>query len=125
MFGLSITKAVQIRNGKWKEFNKHAILIAEGYYLNNKKHGIWREYYDHDGSLMIEEVYSHGISQGQFASYHPNGQLLSRGEFKNGLREGIFKVYDENGTNIRNIVFFGDQEIEEIVEPESISGSAI
>jgi antitoxin component YwqK of YwqJK toxin-antitoxin module len=123
MFGFSIKTAVQIRNGKWKEFNKHAILIAEGYYLNNKKHGIWREYYDHDGSLMIEEVYSHGIPHGSFASYHPNGQLLSIGEFKNGSREGIFKVYDENGTNIRNIAYFRDQEIEDIILQESSAGT--
>ncbi len=125
MFAFSNRTAAQIRNGKWKEFNKHAILIAEGYYLNNKKHGIWREYYDHDGSLMIEEIYRHGISHGWFASYHPNGQLLSRGEFKNGSREGIFRVYNENGTNIKNIVFFGDQEIKEFVQPESFAGSAI
>jgi len=123
MFGRSIKKAVQIRNGKWKEFNKHAILIAEGYYLNNKKHGTWREYYDHTGSLMIEEVYSHGIPHGRFASYHPNGQLLSSGKFKNGARDGVFKVYDENGANIRNIVFFGDQEIEENIQSESLSTS--
>lgn len=106
-------KPVEIRNGKWKEFNKHAILIAEGYYVNNKKHGVWREYYDSTGSLMIEEVYWHGTQHGRFASYHPNGQLLSEGQFQNGSREGYFKVYDEHGTNIRNILFANNHEVED------------
>ena len=114
MMDLSGRKAVQSRNGKWKEFNKHAILISEGHYVNNKKHGIWREYYDSTGSLMIEEAYWHGVQHGRFASYHPNGQLLSEGEFQNGSREGCFKVYDENGTNIRNIVFLDNEEIGDV-----------
>jgi hypothetical protein len=117
----------QVRNGKWKEFNKRAVLIAEGHYVNNRKHGVWREYYDSNGSLMIEEVYNHGIQHGRFASYHPNGQLLSEGtsyhpngqllsegKFHNGMREGYFKVYDEEGNNIRNILFINNNEIEDV-----------
>ncbi|HMG93904.1 MAG TPA: hypothetical protein VK589_27785 [Chryseolinea sp.] len=128
MTGLLSREAVQMRNGKWKEFNKHAILISEGHYVNNKKHGVWREYYDSNGSLMIEEAYWHGVQHGRFASYHPNGQVLSEGEFQNGSREGCFKVYDEDGTNIRNIVFLCNEEIEDIdgykssVEVAGVSG---
>ena len=103
--------AVQSRNGKWKEFNKHAVLIAEGHYVNNKKHGVWREYYDSNGGLMIEEAYLNGVKHGRFASFHPNGQILSEGEFQYGSREGCFKVYDENGTHVRNIVFLDNEEI--------------
>lgn len=109
-------KSFPIRNGKWKEFNKHAVLIAEGCYLNNKKHGLWREYYDSNGSLMIEENYENGIQHGRFASYHPNGQLLSDGQFNNGLRTGQFKIYDEYGTYIKSLLFVNDIEIETIGE---------
>ena len=97
------------------------MLIAEGHYVNNKKHGVWREYYDSDGSLMIEETYWHGIQHGCFSSYHPNGQVLSKGQFQNGSREGCFRIYDESGTNIRNIVFDNDQEVE---HESTIIGSA-
>ena len=45
-----------IKNGTWKEFNKRGVLIAEGNFVNDKKHGLWREYYDHTGSVMIESV---------------------------------------------------------------------
>ena len=113
MVGQINRKPVQTRNGKWKEFNKRAVLIAEGHYVNNNKHGIWREYYDSNGGLMIEENYWNGVQHGRFASYHPNGQLMSEGQFQHGSREGCFKVYDENGTNIRNITFVADQEIED------------
>lgn len=101
-----------VKNGKWKEFNKHAVLIAEGHFVNGKKHGQWSEYYDSDGSLMIEENYRHGVSHGRFASYHPNGKLLSEGQFRNGRREGYFRIYDDNGTNIKNIFFINDREVD-------------
>jgi antitoxin component YwqK of YwqJK toxin-antitoxin module len=101
-----------INNGKWKEFNRHGVLIAEGSYLNGKKHGTWREYYDTTGSITIEENYQHGIPHGPYTSYYPNGQVCSRGQFRNGLREGIFKIYDEHGNNIRNILFVNNIEVE-------------
>ena len=125
MLGVLNRNAVQTRNGKWKEFNKHAILISEGVYVNNKKHGVWREYYDSNGGLMIEETYLHGVQHGRFASYHPNGQLLSEGQFENGSREGCFKVYDENGTNIRNLVFADDKEVEGVEQHNTAVESAV
>jgi antitoxin component YwqK of YwqJK toxin-antitoxin module len=102
------------RNGKWKEFNKHAVLIAEGSYVNNRKHGLWREYYDHTGSLMIEENYEDGIQHGRFASFHPTGQIWSEGNFNRGMREGYFKVHDESGKIIRQLLFINDNQIEDI-----------
>ena len=82
------TKVNQIKNGKWKEFNKHAVLIAEGIYINNKKHGPWKEYYDHTGTIMIEEDFLFGVQHGRFISYHTKGHVLSQGEIHNGSREG-------------------------------------
>lgn len=101
----------QIRNGKWKEFNKHGVLIAEGVYVNNDKHGTWIEYYDHSGSKMIEEDYRYGVQHGRFISYHPNGKIFSQGQFVNGSREGYFKAYDEFGKNTRTIFFVNNVQI--------------
>ncbi len=103
-----------IRNGKWKEFNKHAVLISEGNYINGAKDGVWREYYDHTGSIMIEEVYDNGVQHGRFASFHPNGSVWSEGQFKNGRREGCFKVYNEEGRNVRTLLFVNDRQIDEV-----------
>ena len=114
MVKISSGKGNARKNGKWKSFNKHAVLIAEGMYVNNQKHGTWREYYDHTGSIMIEEDYVHGVMHGRFTSYHPNGQIFSQGKFHNGLREGYFRAYDENGVNIKNLLFINDKQIEDI-----------
>lgn len=101
-----------IKNGKWKEFNKHGVLIAEGLYINDKKHGVWREYYDFTGTIMIEENYENGIPHGRYASFHPNGQLLSEGNFLMGLRAGYFRIYDEHGTHTQNLFFDNDIQVE-------------
>ena len=47
-------KKPRLKEGRWKEFNKHAILISIGNYVGDRKHGEWREYYD-TGELMLEE----------------------------------------------------------------------
>jgi antitoxin component YwqK of YwqJK toxin-antitoxin module len=114
MMKISSGKTIKRRNGKWKQFNKHAVLIAEGNYVNNKKHGTWREYYDHTGTIMIEEDYVHGVQHGRFVSYHPNGQIFSEGKFHNGMREGYFRAYDEEGKNIKTLLFINDNQIEDI-----------
>lgn len=101
------------RNGRWKEFNKHAVLIADGNYVDGMKEGTWREYYDF-GGLMIEENYVGGVQHGRFASYHPNGQLLSEGYFKCGQREGDFRVFSEEGIHVKTLCFKGDVKIKEI-----------
>lgn len=115
------TKVNQIKNGKWKEFNKHAVLIAEGVYVNNKKHGTWKEYYDHTGTIMIEEDFLYGIQHGRFISYHPNGQVFSHGEFHNGRREGYFRVYDEAGNNIKILFFINNIQIQEFNQSVHVS----
>jgi antitoxin component YwqK of YwqJK toxin-antitoxin module len=109
-------KSTWIKNGNWKEFNKHAVLISEGVYVNDKKHGRWREYYDHTGALMIEETYENGIQHGPYTCFHPSGHVWSKGYFNNGLREGYFRIYDEQGNGVKNLLFIGNHQIEDIEE---------
>jgi antitoxin component YwqK of YwqJK toxin-antitoxin module len=106
-------KNVSEKNGKWKEFNKRAILVAEGHYVRDRKHGLWREYYD-SGEPMIEEVYENGIPHGRYATFHLNGNVLSEGRYVNGRREGYFKVYNEFGAHVKSLLFIDDHLIEEI-----------
>jgi antitoxin component YwqK of YwqJK toxin-antitoxin module len=102
-----------LKEGRWKEFNKHAVVISVGNYVNDKKHGDWREYYD-TGELMLEETYLNGVVHGRFATYHPNGMLLSEGMFEHGSREGYFKVYDEFGVHTKSLLFIADDLMEEV-----------
>lgn len=101
------------KNGKWKAFNKQAILISEGYYENDIKHGSWRQYYE-TGELLLEEHYRYGILHGRYASYHMNGQLLSEGEYQHGKREGFFNVFDEQGRPTKRLLFVNNVLLEEI-----------
>lgn len=101
------------RNGKWKEFNRQAVLIAEGNYLQDLKNGTWKQYYE-SGELLIEENYDKGVLHGRYASYHPNGQLFSEGEYKHGRREGYFNVYDEGGRQVKSLLFVDNVMVEEI-----------
>lgn len=100
------------RNGKWKEFNKHAVLVAEGCYQHDLKHGTWKQYYE-TGELLIEETYDQGILHGRYASYHMNGQLFSEGEYQHGKREGFFNVFDEDGKPLKRLLFVNNVLLEE------------
>jgi antitoxin component YwqK of YwqJK toxin-antitoxin module len=100
------------KNGRWKEFNKHGILISVGIYVQGLKHGQWKEYYD-TGELMLEENYQLGVMHGQFTTYHPNGSIMSEGLYRNGKREGYFKVYAACGTQTKSLLFKDDALLEE------------
>lgn len=100
------------KNGKWKEFNKHAVLISEGHYENDFKHGSWRQFYE-TGELLLEENYKNGVLHGRYATYHPNGQVLSEGEYQHGKREGVFNVFDESGNQTRRLLFVNNVLLDE------------
>lgn len=100
------------KNGKWKEYNKHAVLIAEGTYKDDLKDGAWKYYYE-TGSPAIEEHYQKGSLHGRYTSYYENGRIMSRGQYNNGLREGFFFVYSEHGEHIKTLQFIENIQVEE------------
>ena len=106
-------KQNRLKEGCWKEFNKHAVLISVGHYRQGHKHGHWQEDYD-SGELMIDEYYEDGVLHGKFSTYHPNGNVMSEGVYVHGSREGVFKIYNEDGVQIKSLLFFGNNLIEEI-----------
>jgi antitoxin component YwqK of YwqJK toxin-antitoxin module len=104
---------VNIKEGRWKEFNKHAVLIAVGCYVQDRKHGPWKEYYD-TGEIMLEEHYDEGVCHGRYTAYHPNGRLASEGMYVHGSREGYFKIYDESGKHYKSLLFVNNNLVEEV-----------
>ncbi|MFZ1806426.1 MAG: hypothetical protein WAU36_04355 [Cyclobacteriaceae bacterium] len=107
------TEPIEPKNGTWKEFNKHAILISEGYYVDGIRDGLWKFYYD-SGELLIEEEYDHGKKNGKYSSFFRNGKLMSNGKFSNDLRQGEFKVYNDQGRLTKVLTFKNDTLIEEL-----------
>lgn len=101
------------RNGKWKEFNKQAVLVSEGHYQHDLKHGQWKQYYE-TGELLIEETYDNGTLHGHYAAYHINGKRMSEGQYKRGRREGYFQVFDEQGKQLKRMLFVNNNMVEEV-----------
>ena len=106
-------KTAAPRNGKWKEFNKQAILVSEGHYEDNLKHGEWKQYYE-TGELLLEETYENGTLHGRYAAYHMNGKRMSEGQYQRGRREGYFEVYDEHGKHLKRMRFVNNIMVEEV-----------
>jgi len=70
-------------------------LKFEGEYLNGKRNGQGKEYYDND-KLEYEGEYINGKRSGKGKEFHFNGKLKFDGEYLNG-KKLIGIIYDENG----------------------------
>ena len=67
-------------------------LVFEGGYLNGKKNGKCKDYYN-DGKLMFEGEYLNGKKNGKCKEYYLNGKLSFEGEYLNGKKNGKCKEY--------------------------------
>jgi antitoxin component YwqK of YwqJK toxin-antitoxin module len=96
------------------------IYLKSKYNENNQRDGIW-SYYDEDGILTQQILYSNGflvkmteyysggvnlsyeanykssVVHGPWLGYHENGKLFIEMEYNNGKLSGFKKVYDYNG----------------------------
>ena len=81
----------------YQEYSKDGELLLEGQYNDdNKKTGIWKEYYK-SGKILAEESYKSGELHGIYKSFHPNGNLWSYGNYENGYKEGKFEIFSTQG----------------------------
>jgi len=80
-FGFSQDTIVPIQGGEFKQFNyADGKLSSEGYLVNGKPEGFWKNYY-------------------------PSGVLKSTGKRKNHLLEGIWKFYSEDSILQKEITY--------------------
>lgn len=110
------------REGHWKEYSQHGILLREGDYRNGLKTGRWKLYYE-TGELAIEETYFEGKKDGPFHSYYQSGRPISEGQYENGKREGRFNIFDHSGKLVKTMVFKEDELIEEEVFEKKAEGA--
>ena len=84
-------------NNKGKEYNGYSgRLIYEGEFLNGKRNGKGKEYYDNDdGKLLFEGEYLNGKRNGKGKEYNYYGELIFEGKYLNGKRL-TSKIYDMN-----------------------------
>ena len=62
-------------------------LIFEGEYLNGKRHGKGKEFYE-NGQIKFEGEYLYGKRNGKGKEYNKYGKLIFEGEYLNGQKNG-------------------------------------
>jgi antitoxin component YwqK of YwqJK toxin-antitoxin module len=90
-------------------FHSNSKLMAEGNYLNQQKHGLWKYYSDIDEKLVAEENYFKGELDGVCINYYPEtGNILEVTNYKKGKLDGAYKKYFPDGQTLMTEGFYLD-----------------
>jgi antitoxin component YwqK of YwqJK toxin-antitoxin module len=101
------------KQGVWKDFYSEGHIKSEGHYLDDMKHGYFKEY-DKGGNLQNTYKYEFGKlvkNAPELAKlevqidYHPNGRRKFVGNFKNGVPEGVSREYDTIGNIVNSQIY--------------------
>ncbi len=101
------------KQGNWKYFWPNGNLKLEGTYLNDKKHGFFKEY-DENGDFLFVQKYENDYLVAdaeetkrleQKVSYHKNGKPSIIATYYNNKAEGLRREFDEDGNVIKGYVF--------------------
>lgn len=94
------------KQGKWIVFGKTKpntcyaanpnSKVEEGKYLDNKKTGIWKEFYC-NSNVKNKITYNNGRPDGYAIMYHESGKISEEGMWKINKWVGDYKLYYENG----------------------------
>lgn len=114
LLGLREKKKNNVRNGRWKEFNRFGIMIADGRYRKGLREGTWKIYSD-AGNLVIEEEYVNGVLEGTYKAFHENGNPISVGHYTQNKRDGEFRIFRDDGI-LNKILRFSKGELTEVTE---------
>ena len=89
------TEGNYIKHGPWQELDEQGDVVAEGKYVNNKRHGAWRRTIDGaEATLFAEEPYK---------SFQ--GPFVSEATLNHGKLHGHWTIYDRTNKKISIIAF--------------------
>lgn len=100
------------RQGKWVVYGKSRPgecwaadqKVEEGRYADNKKTGIWFEYYC-NGKVKARVTFVNGRPNGAVKLFHDNGKISEEGIWQSGRWIGPYKLYYDNGQVQHEFVF--------------------
>lgn len=72
-------------------------IISEGPYRDNKKTGVWLEYFD-NGKIKMKATYVNGDPNGYVKLYYENGNLKEEGIWRDYKWQGEYRMYYESGS---------------------------
>jgi antitoxin component YwqK of YwqJK toxin-antitoxin module len=109
---INLTDAQGKKQGKWIVKGKHKPgtcyqpdqKVEEGKYQDNRKVGIWVEYYC-NGNMKNKLTFVNGRPDGYAIMYHENGKISEEGTWKSNRWVGNYKLYYENGQVQHQFVF--------------------
>ncbi|PCJ85989.1 MAG: hypothetical protein COA57_06890 [Flavobacteriales bacterium] len=125
-----------MKQGRWKEFyscpepcNKEYKTKVEGRYMNDLKHGYFREY-DRQGVLLNTTKYENGevvenaeeLEQLEVKmEYYDDAKVKWMKSFKDGVPEGVHREYSKEGEIINSIIYSeGNKMGEGILNKQSV-----
>lgn len=109
---LNLIDAQGKKQGKWIIKGKHKPgtcyqpeqKVEEGRYSDNRKTGIWIEYYC-NSNMKNKLTFVNGRPDGYAIMYHENGKISEEGNWKSNRWVGNYKLYYENGQVQHQFVF--------------------
>lgn len=109
------------KTGLWLWFNRDKIVILEGTFRRNLRHGYFR-YYDDEGNFIKVERYIDGIlQQDDYASakvevrrtFYKDKSIKTYKTYKLNLADGTHKFYDSTGLVQKAVVYMRGKKVEE------------
>jgi antitoxin component YwqK of YwqJK toxin-antitoxin module len=83
-----------------KYFHPNGKLKMTGKFLNGKREGEWKAYFNND-QLQSLGTFVNGIQIGVTKVYFPNGKLRYEGQYDNNKESGHWKFYNEQGDLVK------------------------
>lgn len=79
--------------------------IAENQYLKGRKHGIQKLYYP-CGQLKEAIMYTNGLANGRFISYHEDGSKKMNATYTMGEFDGLYEVWSQCGRLLERKTYY-------------------
>lgn len=83
------------KNGFYRKYSAYETLLMEGFYLNDKKNGLWKTY--ENGIMYSEGEFKDDFLEGKWIFYFDKNKIKAEGTYKKDIKIGLWKYYRTNG----------------------------